>query len=106
LIARYNTDLSGYGDPSRTAAFTRYYTSMQYLYGLRPSISENGYVGLVPEHTRPGDRICVIFGAIVPFVLRKVLGGEFEIVGEAYVHGIMDGEAMDMALGMEEFCLC
>jgi hypothetical protein len=105
VVDKYNNDHTGYEDPLRTASFTRYYMAMQYLYGLRPFISEQGYVGLVPEHARPGDSICVIFGAIVPFVLRKVPGGGLKLVGEAYVHGIMDGEAMEMGLGLDEFRL-
>lgn len=106
MIARYKNEISGYEDPIRTAAFTRYNTAMQYLYGLRPFISKHGYVGLAPEHAMRGDRICLIFGAIMPFVLRRVPGRGFEIVGEAYVHGVMDGEAMEMGLDVEEFCLC
>ena len=106
MIARYNNETSAYEDPVRTAAFTGYHTALQYLYGLRPFISMHGYVGLAPKHALPGDKICVIFGAIVPFVLRKMPGKGFELMGEAYVHGVMDGEAMDMGLNEEDFCLC
>jgi hypothetical protein len=35
----------------------------------------------------------------VPLVLRK-LGECFEVIGDVYVHGIIDGEAMDA--GKEE----
>ncbi|CZR54836.1 uncharacterized protein PAC_04720 [Phialocephala subalpina] len=38
-------------------------------------------------------------GANVPFVLRRLGNGNFRVVGEAYVHGIMHGEA----LGAEGF---
>lgn len=55
-----------------------------------------GYYVLGPAAMEPGDVICVLFGAKVPFCLRAV-GGEFYLlVGECYVHGMMKGEAMGM----------
>ena len=45
-----------------------------------------------------GDMICIIFGCSVPVVLRRVSTGvrdfHFEFIGECYVHGMMDGEAL------------
>jgi hypothetical protein len=104
VIARMYGDRSGHEDEVKTSAFNKYDGAMGYLYGLKPFISGKGYVGLAPEHAVPGDILCVIIGAIVPYVLRRVPEGGFELVGEAYVHGIMDGEAMD--LGLEEELLC
>jgi hypothetical protein len=40
-----------------------------------------------------GDFVCVIFGCSVPVILRKVRD-HFRVVGEAYVHGLMDGQAV------------
>jgi hypothetical protein len=37
------------------------------------------------------DYVCVLRGAMVPFILRKRGDGYWGFVGEAYVHGIMDG---------------
>jgi hypothetical protein len=48
---------------------------------------------------REGDMVCIIFGCSVPVVLRKVSTGSgnahFEVIGECYVHGMMDGEALE-----------
>ena len=47
---------------------------------------------------KAGDMICIIFGCSVPVVLRKVSTGgasHFEFIGECYVHGMMDGEALE-----------
>ena len=52
----------------------------------------NGLLGLVPEDTRPGDIIYVLFGCDVPLVLRPDEGSTFKIVGECYVDGVMNGE--------------
>jgi len=38
------------------------------------------------------DIICVLPGADVPFAFRKVPYDRCCLVGETYVHGIMDGE--------------
>lgn len=57
--------------------------------------SSTGFVGLVPYGSREGDLIFVIMGADIPFILRPYDDG-YELVGEAYVQGIMGGEIMQM----------
>lgn len=63
--------------------------------GRRLIISDNGYMGIVAPNTERGDLICILFGGEVPFILRAVEGGRYRLIGECYVHGIMDGEALD-----------
>ena len=74
--------------------------------GRRFVVTEKGYMGLAPHCAQVGDSIAVVLGAPVPYVLRPSDVKECEsgketmlLVGDAYVHGIMDGEAM----GFEEF---
>ncbi|KAF5580393.1 heterokaryon incompatibility (het-6OR allele) [Fusarium pseudoanthophilum] len=58
--------------------------------------TEKGMIGLVPLLAEAGDEIYVLNGGAVPFVLRKgrrLLNGR-RLVGECYIHGIMNGEAM------------
>jgi hypothetical protein len=50
-------------------------------------------MGLVPELTELEDKICILSGASVPFVLREE-GNHWVLVGESYIHGIMDGEGV------------
>jgi hypothetical protein len=83
-----------------------YLIAMGYLHNRKPFISSGGYVGLVPAHSRPGDIVCIIFGAIVPFVLRDVGKEEYQLIGEAYVFGIMDGEFVEGDPREEMFSLC
>jgi len=56
--------------------------------------TSKGHIGLAGEACRAGDVVSILFGAGVPFILRRA-GQEFVLIGEAYVHGIMDGEAME-----------
>ncbi|EWZ99831.1 hypothetical protein FOWG_00219 [Fusarium oxysporum f. sp. lycopersici MN25] len=58
--------------------------------------TENGMIGLVPLLAEAGDQIYVLNGGAVPFVLRKgkrLLNGR-RLVGECYIHGLMNGEAI------------
>lgn len=61
-------------------------------------ISTSGFMGLVPPKAIPGDEIALIFGANVPFVVRKQ-SDHYQFIGECYVYGIMDGEALE---GLDE----
>lgn len=56
--------------------------------------TDKGYIGMVPELTRHGDIVAVMFGCRLPVVLRPK-GKHFLFIGECYVHGLMYGESMD-----------
>jgi hypothetical protein len=53
------------------------------------------YIGIAPEGSAKGDIICIFFGCSVPVVLQPQDDGEFKFIGECYVHGVMDGEAVE-----------
>ncbi|KAK0726847.1 heterokaryon incompatibility protein-domain-containing protein [Lasiosphaeria miniovina] len=57
--------------------------------------TEENYLGNGPRSVVPGDQVWVLTGAATPIVLRPLADGRFVLVGEAYVHGIMRGEAFD-----------
>jgi len=81
-------------------------------------VTHGGQLTLAPPGSREGDVVCVIRGLQTPFIVRPVgqkintnsasaevpkerqsrLEGEYHLVGECYVHGIMDGEAMTTEL--------
>jgi len=65
--------------------------------------SKNQLLALVPRATKRHDYICILFGCSVPVVLRHVKGPKhtkgghrYKFIGESYVHGMMDGEALDI----------
>lgn len=60
-------------------------------------ITEKGYVGLGPDRCKALDFVAVIAGADVPFVMESRAVSKkdaFCLIGEAYVHGAMHGEAV------------
>ncbi|EPE27006.1 hypothetical protein GLAREA_02920 [Glarea lozoyensis ATCC 20868] len=62
---------------------------------------QHAFLSLVPRKTQPGDLVCIINGCSVPVVLSKRTKygdnqGYYSLVGESYVHGMMEGEAFDL----------
>ena len=61
-------------------------------------MTEGGLIGLGPPWVSIGDILYVIRGGRVPLILRPACGGArqscFTLHGFAYVHGVMDGEAV------------
>lgn len=64
--------------------------------------TERGYIGIGPSWAEVGDKISIMSGGSVPLLIRESGtngAGEplHKLVGECYVHGIMNGEAVEMA---------
>ena len=57
--------------------------------------TDEGYIGLGPEAAKSGDQICVLLGCTSPLILRRVgnNNSKYQVVGECYVHGLMNTEA-------------
>jgi Heterokaryon incompatibility protein (HET) len=77
--------------------------------------TEKGYFGLGSWIAKPGDRVCVMFGAKCPFLLREWsadAGTEkrYKLVQDAYVHMLMRGEAIEQfkkgEFAEESFVIC
>lgn len=60
-------------------------------------INTERYMGLAPQATQPGDRICILYGRRTPYIQRPHPNkSTYRLIGDAYVHGIMDGEAFEL----------
>ncbi len=57
--------------------------------------TQKGYVGLVSIRAEEGDKICFFVGCETPFVVRR-RGNVHVLIGDAYVHELMQGQAMAM----------
>jgi hypothetical protein len=62
--------------------------------GRRLFSAGSAQFGLGPSAMRAGDKICVLFGSSMPFVLRPE-GENYSLVGECYMYGLMEGQAVD-----------
>ncbi|KAF2181322.1 HET-domain-containing protein [Zopfia rhizophila CBS 207.26] len=56
-------------------------------------ITKSGRIGLVNRVTEVGDRCCILSGGKTPYILRRVAKDKYKLVAEAYIHGVMRGEA-------------
>ncbi|KAM5353828.1 hypothetical protein ACJ41O_000478 [Fusarium nematophilum] len=70
-------------------------------WGRRFFVTKKGYMGIAHPGARAGDAVALFSGGRVPFIVRGVSGNSeareyYRIVGEAYVHGVMDGELLDL----------
>jgi hypothetical protein len=56
------------------------------------------FVGLAPRSARPGDTLAILYGCSVPVLMRahrdEQSATQWELLGEAYVNGLMNGEAV------------
>lgn len=83
-----------YPAPSRADDDQVYFLdSLRDITERRLIVTQRGYVGNVSFRAKDGDTICALFGCNKLVVLRPD-GGKFRIVGDAYVHGFMNGEAV------------
>lgn len=73
--------------------------------GRRAFRTSKGYLGLGPQHLQSGDHVVILHGSTVPFILRKIDDDKFTLIGEAYVHGIMDGGGMTNETEPDDFVL-
>ena len=73
---------------------------VQQLRGNRIANTSMNMLGNVPEHTKEGDEIWIIYGCRTPFLLRPT-EGRYLMVGECFVDGIMNGQALKMDMGIE-----
>ena len=61
--------------------------------------AEHGFLGLAPQATQERDIVAILYGLSVPVVLRQIHGtpdgdNVFMLVGECFIYGMMDGEAL------------
>ena len=63
-------------------------------------VTAGGYLGVCPETVSIGDEIFILYHSPAPIFLRLINNQErdaknmYQVLGHGYVHGLMDGEAM------------
>jgi len=61
----------------------------------------DGYIGLVPRYSRPGDILAIVKECNVPLIIREKYDHHV-LIGPCFVHGFMCGEAAKMANPKDE----
>lgn len=76
---------------------------IKYSWNRAIFFTSRGYIGIGPKKMEPGDRLCTLFGADVPFILYPASkdSESFKMRGECYVDGIMDGELFNVSADKE-----
>jgi hypothetical protein len=62
------------------------------------SRTDNRWLALVAGSTKQGDKLVLLKGGKLAYVVRErrdAAQETWEMLGEAYVHGVMNGEAWD-----------
>lgn len=96
-LAQLSQDPSWKEDKSASVvawANTFFISLMSASNARQPFVTESGFVGLGPLGMEKDDLVGLVCGCEVPFVIRRLEAG-WQILGEAYVHGLMDGEAFE-----------
>jgi hypothetical protein len=75
-------------------------------YGCRLFATDGGILGTGVPEMMAGDLVCILFGGIVPYILRPTeVEGQYLLIGECYVEALMEGQAMEMRLQEQKFTL-
>ncbi|KAK7740500.1 hypothetical protein SLS53_005343 [Cytospora paraplurivora] len=74
----------------------------------RLMVTDEGHVGMAPVRAQKGDMVCVLFECSVPVALREregcgADGPVYELIGECYLDGFMEGEALDLDKQTRDF---
>ncbi|KAH7317428.1 heterokaryon incompatibility protein-domain-containing protein, partial [Rhexocercosporidium sp. MPI-PUGE-AT-0058] len=83
------------------------------VHGRRLFMTRNGYLGLGREDILVGDKLFILAGGQIPFLLRQSRNEfvpeeeshssrlVYRLVGELFVHGVMDGEIIESHKGSD-----
>jgi hypothetical protein len=65
--------------------------------GRRFCSTKNGHLGMIPVMARNGDLVCLFIGGLTPFVIRPKTDGIYQLIGECYIHCMMNGEILELS---------
>lgn len=83
------------GPPSVSRAnYAFVYQNSMFLEDQVAFVTETGYIGIGHPDIVEGNELHLVQGSDTPFILRMT-DDHHQLVGETYVHGIMDGELVD-----------
>ena len=57
--------------------------------------TQKSRLGIASTSVKVGDLVAVLHGSRTPIILRPASGSEYVVIGQAYIEGVMKGEAVD-----------
>lgn len=88
-----NTDKHAYYEAKLNAEALLAYSGVIKNRGL--IATQKSRLGITSTSVKVGDLVAVLHGSRTPIILRPASGSEYVVVGQAYVEGVMKGEAVD-----------
>jgi hypothetical protein len=80
--------------PQGAAGYSQSLAEVRGAYKL--GITSMGYICLLPLATKIGDEVAIFHGCDTPFVIRRSEPAQlYKLIGECYVHGMMQGELFE-----------
>jgi hypothetical protein len=104
-IAEALPDIPGLND---WESFVSRLRDTSWTMGMRLMVTDSGLVGMAPREAKKGDVVCVFFGCSIPLVLRQVPESNpevFQVIGECFMAGFMNGEIWKTELRRRNFSL-
>jgi hypothetical protein len=81
--------------PESEPEYAKYVLDVVYdVIGRSFLTTREGHIGLAPLAAKAGDQVCIVLGCQSPLLLRSDDHGYHTVIGECYVHGVMEGEAL------------
>lgn len=79
-------------------SYSKFNALLDHAYNRKLAKTKRGHLALVPGDAQAGDVMALCKGGRVPLCLRRADAAAYTLLGEAYVHEIMDGRAFDESL--------
>lgn len=89
-------------DPDGLKIFFGRFDDTALTMARRLAVTEKGHLGMAASRAKRGDLVCVLFGCSIPVLLRELDKGTYEFIGECYLDGFMNGEALEKDRGLTE----
>jgi Heterokaryon incompatibility protein (HET) len=95
--SRMYIDISDDGKSLVSNFFMKEERIARYCWQRKLFKTTKGHLGLCSYDVKCGDLVCILFGSTMPTIMERTEDDIWKIVCEAYVDGIMEGEAVPKA---------
>ena len=80
---------------ARQASLQQFWDILKWTEDRFLFITRSGYIGVGPTNVVEGDKVFIPLGCCTPLIIRKIEKESFEVIGDSYVCGMMQGEMIE-----------